>query len=215
MSPADNFYGDDPFNPATQDKDNETKHMSEVLRKAIDAMLYEARIAIPATITKVRGNSLVDVQINLQKRYIVDGLVTIPPIQGVPFMHPRGTGYWIKLPIAVGDCGHLIINDRSLDAWKVQGGTVDPNDPRRNALSDAVFYPGLYPNNAQLPGNPTDMILHNQQAEIYLQAGGKFKVTNGQNELFDILANALVLTGIGPQPFIAATVTQINSLKGS
>ncbi len=158
------------------------------MRLAIEGILYNLHTALPCRVTVVHNNSYVNVQPLIQRRYTTGTLVALPEIQMVPVSHPRGQDYWIKLPIAVGDLGTIIFCERSIDSWKVKGYLTDPKDARRHDLSDAIFFPGVYPMSENLPGDADDMILHNGDAELYLQKEGKFLVQGPEEELLDLVS---------------------------
>lgn len=210
---------DDLFDADSTALQSETQPFDAIILNAIDSTLKDVHTWLPAQITKINGNQSVNLQPLLQRKYKDGTLDTLPEIQNVPVWLPRGNNYWIKLPIAVGDTGIALFCERSLDTWKVSGGIVDPQDSRTHDLTDAIFIPGINGMNAQVPGNSTDMILHNQSAEIYLQPGGTFKVTNGSQELISniiqlvqALQQALTLTLLGPQPFMQITQLQLQQI---
>jgi len=230
---------DQPYSEDSSSFQNETPQPDQVMVNAIQALLYDLHTAMPGQVTKVRGNSVIDVQPLLKRRYRDGSLVVLPIIQNIPVMHQRGAGYSIKLPIAVGDTGLIVFTERSIDAWSVSGGIVDPADPRKHDLSDAIFLPGLYPNNNQVAGGATDMVLtngsntitisksgdmvlQNGSAIITLEAAGKFKIANAGQELLallDTLVNTLVsatvVDPIGPTnlPFSPSVITALNTIK--
>lgn len=211
---------DNLYNPSTVDYDNETKPLDVIIQDMINSQLYDLHTWLPCQVIQVRSNQFVDIQPLLQRKMIDGTSVSIPVLQNVHVAMPRGTDYWLKLPVAVGDTGVALFCERSLDIWMLRGGVVDPADPRRHDLSDAIFIPGIYPKSGEVVGNATDMTLHNGTAEITLQKSGKFKIKNNSQELITVLSslvddliNALVITGIGPQPFAPATLTALNQIK--
>lgn len=228
---------DQPFDDKTDDHLNETPTTDQVLLNAINAALLEVHTWLPCKITAVKGNSKVDIQPLIQRKFKDGTLVTLPIIQNVPVVHPRGANYGIKLPIAVGDTGIGLFCERSLDVWTVSGGTVDPKDGRHHNISDPIFVPGLFPFSNQIQGAATDMVLQSQgatitigagdmklvngNASITLQRAGKFLIKGQPEELFnnlvtlvDTLINATVLDPVtGPAPFTAATILLLNQIK--
>lgn len=217
---------DNPYDPASEDLENETRSLDIVIADAVDKKLYETHTWLPAVVTNVRGNQLVDIQPQLLRKYKDGKLVKIPVIQNVLVGMPRGKSYWIKLPVAVGDTGIALFCERSIDRWGVSGGFVDPQDSRKHHVSDAIFIPGIYPSNDQVVGAATDMVLHNGAAEIQLQPAGTFKMKNATNELLDLLTqtvqaiiDARVNTMLGPQQVInfedfEDLLAKLNTLKG-
>ncbi len=67
----------------------------------------------------------------------------LPVVPGVPVVFPGAGAYKITWPLAKGDTVLLVCSQASLDQWLQRGGTVDPRDPRKFDLSDAVAIPGL------------------------------------------------------------------------
>jgi len=208
----------------------ETLPLDEIIKRAIDRAFEDFHVWLPAQVTKIRDNGCVDVKPLLKRTYSDSKVVELPVIQNVLVGYPSGEDYWVKLPVAVGDVGKAFFCDKSLDLWSHKGGVVDPQDARQHDLSDAVFVPGLRVVPNKLPGNAADMVLHNGSAELYIQKTGKFRVTNGINELFNLLDqlfsllenDAYVNTMLGPQKFIASTQIKLsqlqakyNTLKGS
>jgi hypothetical protein len=60
-------------------------------------------------------------------------------------------------PVAAGDFVLLLFCEVSLDRWREVGGTdVDPGDPRRHSLSDAIAIPGMFSRAAVPTRAPTD-----------------------------------------------------------
>lgn len=212
---------DNPYNPNSQDYGGDTPPLDVIIRDAMTAASQKLNVWLPAQVVNIRGNQKVDIQLMLKRKYTNGQLVTLPPIQNVMVGMPMGQNYSIKLPIDVGDTGMALFCDRSLDVWSVQGGVVDPGDIRQHDLSDPVFIPGLVPFSGQTQDSTTDMVLKNGSAELHLQRAGTFLIKNTSNELLDLLDQLLDLlanntftnTELGPQPFIAGTVTVINQIK--
>lgn len=215
--PEENQYDD-----KTTNYTPETIPQAEIIRRAIRDALIKTRVMVPAVITKVLGNQKVNIQILLKSRYTNNQVVDIPELQNVMVSMPMGEDWSIKLPIAVGDVGYALFCDRSLDLWSSgDGSAVDPADTRAHDLSDAVFVPGLAPFSEQTEDNTTDMILTNGEAVLRIEKSGKFKLTNGTNELIDVIDqlmntlinNTFTLTESGPQPFIASTITALQQIQ--
>lgn len=207
-------------NPFDQDKDslqNETPPPDKVITDAIHAILYELHTSMPAQITKVVGNSRINVQPLLKRRLKTGDVFLLPEIQDVAVAHPRGKNYWIRLPVAVGDVGNLHFAERSLDKWLVSGGQIDPADPRKHHIADAVFYPGLYPFSDQVQGSADDMVLHNGAAELVLQSAGKFKLKNSAQELLNNLSTLVqtlsTASTVAGGPFVPSVVTALNQIQ--
>jgi hypothetical protein len=73
-------------------------------------------------------------------------LEPFPIIQSVPVVWPRAGGFFLTMPLAVGDLVLLVFADRSIDKFKSSRGTdTDPDDFRMHDIADAVALPGCYP----------------------------------------------------------------------
>lgn len=220
------------YNPWAEDQTEsvqDTPTFAEIMKIVTEGALLELHTWLPVIVTKVYPTGHVDLQPTLQAAYRDGAVVTLPIIQRVPIEQPRGANYWVKLPVAVGDLGRAVFCERSLDSWRVKGGIVDPADPRHHDMSDAIFIPGTYPDSEVLPGSANDdLVVHNGDAEISVQKTGRFKVKNESEELFNlldelltVLSAALMVTDIGPQPFMPETIeaieeiqTRLETLKG-
>lgn len=220
---------DRPYDPTSRDYQPQTLPLDQLFELAMRKLELRLNVWRPATVLAVKGTGKVDLQIQLQAKYVTDDApVTLPTIQDALVCQPRGAGYYIKLPVKVGDTGIALFCDRSLDSWSVQGGTVFPNDTRTHDLSDCVFIPGLYPFNNQIQDTTDDLIVKNGNAEMHIQSAGTFLIKNPQNEAFAVIdrlmANVDMLyqiltsetftnTMLGPQPFIASTISALNDAK--
>ena len=215
---------DNIYDPTKTPTDQETKSLAWVIMQAIRTNQLELHTAFPAEITAVTTPGfLVSVQPLLKRRFMDASVEPLPIIQNVPVVMPNGARYSIRVPVAVGDTGLCVVSERSLDVWKIHGGTVDPQDTRLHHLSDAVFIPGLYPMDdpVTVQGSPTSMQFNNWQGIIVIEQDGTMKFQNKLKsvELIDQLVQLVqaieamtVSTMIGPQPPInLATFTAIRS----
>jgi hypothetical protein len=209
-----------PFNPKVPPQQQETIPLEEVILQAIDNVLLDTHTWMPASVTKVINGSFVNIQPQLQRVYTAGNgsAVTLKEIQNVMIGCLSGMDYWIKPPVAVGDEGIALFCERSLDNYAVQGGITDPQSARHHSMTDPIFIPGLRPrsNPLPIPGTPTDMVLHNGLGEIYIQKSGKFRITNGSQELFANIISALqTLAGASTVvggPFIPSVVTALEEV---
>lgn len=128
-----------------------------------------------------------------------------PVITDVPVCFP-GAGEWrITFPLARGDTVWLEFASASLDLWLQRGGEVDPEDPRKNALSDAVAYPGVRDFAHALPGvSATSMVIGNGTIQIEvtgsaINAGGGLTIALGSGvaTLKSVLASWVPFAGDG------------------
>jgi len=115
----------------------------------MDARIFEIRVALPGKVEKIDLSAqMVDVKPQVKNRFVdEDGMVTVedlPVIPSVPISWPRGGGFFLTLPIAVGDTGLIVCADRSIDQWRKSGIAGDPIDLRTHNWQGAVFLPGLH-----------------------------------------------------------------------
>ena len=158
-----------------------TPSLAQVIRAAVQAHAADLRVAIPASVERVDlAKGLVDAR-PLVKDLVGDagGLtpLSLPVITNVPIVWPGAGGFRLTFPVAVGDSVLLVFADRSLDVWLAKGGEVDPGDPRRHALSDAIAIPGLRPFSGPWTGAASDGVTLGQDG------GLQVKVKSGTIEL--------------------------------
>jgi hypothetical protein len=117
--------------------------LEEGLSSAIGQSLKRVRTAMPAEVISFNAaQNTVDVQPLLQ-RSIRGNVGNMPPVMNVPVVFYGGGGFVVTFKPQSGDVCELIINDRSLDAWKAKGGISDPADHRTHDPSDAVALFGI------------------------------------------------------------------------
>jgi len=109
-----------------------TRSLPEILGLYADAVRAGIRKCLPATVTAVYPNrQTVDVQIcvNLPLATDLGEIVTepAPAISDVPLGIMRGGGFFVWLPVAVGDSVLVIFSDLSTDTWR--SGEGQPTDP--------------------------------------------------------------------------------------
>lgn len=194
----------------------ETPSLTQVIRDMIDQQLLELHTAMPGEIVEYDYNTnLAVVQPVIKRKFKqMAQAMPLPLISNVPVFFPSTKDAYLRLPIAVGDEGQIIFQERSIDNWLENGGVIDPLDPRKFHLSDAVFYPGLRSkNNALIPkGKTNSVVIKNSKSVIEIMTSGKFKITNGKDETFDLLVQLVQAildsktnTLLGPQPLINPT----------
>lgn len=191
----------------------QTPTLTEVIDGLVERHLYEMHTSLPVEIVSYdHGKNLATVQPVLKRKFKSEAAsITLPVIANVPVAFPRmGDGH-LRFPINTGDTGQLIINERSIDGWQVAGGIVDPQDTRKHALSDGVFYPGLAPDSKPMKSSAPDDSLELKQGESHIEitGAGKFKITDGTEELFDLLVQVLekMIEEMTEQGTLDSTVT--------
>lgn len=105
----------------------------------------------------------------------------LPTIVRVPVMFPGSGAFRITFPVLPGDIVLVVCTSCALDRWKALGGEVDPEDPRRGDLTDAIAIPGLH-HFADVPGGgPLFQIT--DAGEIHLGGTDKLATVAELNDL--------------------------------
>ena len=133
-----------------------------------------------------------------------DGTLTtqeFPPLQNVPIWFLGGGGYTVTNPIAVGDEGILLFNDRNLDTWLQTGAGQPPPEGRLHSLSDAIFLVGLRSSARALNGiSTTAMQIRSDNYTGPTGSGECVEIGPGKIQL---IANEVVIHGRNKSTFDA------------
>lgn len=207
-----------------------TPTLEEVLDDAIQDALLSVYTNMPGIVESYDPAKQTITARPAIKRTGADGVVSDRPlIENVPVIFPRGKKSSQTWPLAKGDPVTLVFSMRSLDVWKSKGGAVDPQDFRKFHITDAMAIPGGSSKSNPIAGASAENVRYvNDKAVIEMFPAGKFKVTNGTEELFDLLVQTIecliaakTITSAGPTPFwgetqavLAQLKTKLTSLKG-
>lgn len=212
-----------------------TPKLSDLLLASVEAKLRELNIALPGEVMEYDSSkNLASIRPLIKAKYKNESTAhDLPVINNVPIIFPRTKKAHLFLPIEAGDTGQILFNQRSLDIWLVAGGSVDPADSRMFDINDAVFIPGLFPQNAMINANPESLELNYDTAKMEITKDGKFSMRNAQAELLtelvkcltqmvdtltELSQNHMTNTMLGPQPPInlsayAGIKTQLETIK--
>lgn len=124
--------------------------------------------------------------------------LAFPVIHNAPVCFPCGGGgsIGVSFPIKPGDAGLIVFSESQLDDF-LNGG--DSDDPRRFALTDAMFIPGMYP--AAPPVSTTDpsaVVVQNGENTAVMTSSA-FTVTVGST-VFSVSGSGITGT-VGGVPF--------------
>jgi len=127
---------------------DENPTLAFLLARALETQLIHLRVGLPGRIEKFdAATQLADVQPLLQEEYPTangkTAVASLPVITNVPVFTPGGSNFVLTTPIEAGAQCWLQFSDRSLDVWNDRGGIVDPVDPRRHDLTDAICIVGV------------------------------------------------------------------------
>ena len=131
--------------------DLNTPSLSGSIQRIIDAALASAHIGMPARVESYDASQQRVSVKPIIRRGVVgeDGerfAESIPMIEDIPVIFFGAGLHKMTFPISKGDIVWLLFGEGSLDKWLAYGASdVDPDDDRRNALSDAVAIPGIMP----------------------------------------------------------------------
>ena len=125
-----------------------TDDRMELLRRQVDAIGIDLRVACPGIIDSVDfERQTCTVQLALRERLKgEDGKlnwVEVPILPDVPFFVYSGGGYCITLPIKKGDDCLVVFGDNCIDAWWQSGGVQNQVERRRHDLSDGFAIVGF------------------------------------------------------------------------
>lgn len=220
----------------------------------VEAIGYAARREIAKVRTTVPGvieaydaaTQSAEVKVVI-KRQTVEGVYFEDPVLvAVPVAFPQGGGFALHYPLAKGDPVTLVACERSLEEWLAAASPttiVEPSDPRRHDLQDAIVMPGVSVFAQPIPaamartdaitlglrdGSATVSVaddgaitLDNGACSITLGAGGSIDQISGDIKLGDLAAVALAKAGLVSTNFtnIAAVlgpiVTAWNAVAGA
>jgi len=124
--------------------------LPEVLDDHRQAILGELHISMPGRVKSYDAAKQTAEIIPCVRGTIPDGdgntiHEDLPVIPNVPIAWPRGGGFYMHFPLAVGDHVWLVFNTTSFAQWRATGEVSDPGDLRRGTISYPWAYPGAAP----------------------------------------------------------------------
>lgn len=177
----------------------------DVQDAALRNTLSDLHTCMPGEVVAVRagatdGRQFVDVLPMLQRVVVdEDGVPlseALPVLQMVPVAYMQGGGFFLSLPLRVGDTVLLVFAERSLDSW-IQTASpgartpVVPGDLSTHTLQGAVALPcGPAPRAALLAGvDATDMVVGTSDGTILARFRADGSVTIAEGTDYVALAN--------------------------
>lgn len=161
--------------------------LEDVIGEILDAHSAEMHVALPGKVVSYdAAKQVADVQPQLRDVFVgSDGEFVdrpFPVLPRVPVQFLRGGGFFVIVPVAVGDTGLLVFCDLPLDRWRSSGQSSHPGDLRRHSMTSAVFIPGLVPTGAALSeaSANADLVLGKAGGlNARVTSGGLFQVGAG------------------------------------
>lgn len=124
--------------------------LATLIRKAMDGRLRDVHTGIPGVVVRYDTDSQRAAVQPLVQRVFTDEkgerqAVPLPVVTDVPVIFPGADVRLIGWDVRKGDSVWLMFAEASMDRLLASGSSraVDPGDPRRHALSDAVAIPGF------------------------------------------------------------------------
>lgn len=215
------------FKETKNPQDKASPSLSQVLKEFQSNQNQNMRVSCPAQIIKYdKDKQVCDVRPCFKRKYKDESVVQSPIIYNVPVAFPRSGSSIISMPLKKNDYVMLVFQDRSIEKWMSSGGEIETADTRTHHISDAVAYPGFYPNNAKKNiANATDIIILNDESdnklEIRVKPNGKIQILNNSYDLVAVLDDcmkviraAVVYTCNGPKKLRHAEFSSVhNKLK--
>ncbi len=142
---------------------------ASVIARGIDDRLCDIHVAMPGRVEKVINGkpTRVDVKVMIQQTVeLEDGdgeliAVGAPVLPSVPVAILQGGGFFISVPVKVGDFGQIIFNERAIDRFRATGEVTPPGDNRCHSYAGATFWPGgLVPASAEVAdAHPDNLVI--------------------------------------------------------
>ena len=167
-----------------------TPTTADLLRSAVEERLADVWTCLPAYVSKVyadRGHQFVDVIPALTRPIRTeDGELQpeeLPQVTGVPVAHLQGGGFFVSVPLAVGDVVTLVFAQWSIDQWTESGerGSAAPVTSAATGLhspSGAIAFPsGPMPVPSLLKDvSPDKLVIARDGAERIEMGGGQVTI---------------------------------------
>lgn len=128
------------------------RSLAEVLNAHGDTLRNEMRKCLPAVVVKVHPErQTVDVQITVKNPIFTEFEEVVyqdqPSIADVPVGVLRGGGFFVWIPVQVGDSVMLIFSDLSTDTWRASDGAkpVNPGWAGKHTIDSPFAIPWIAP----------------------------------------------------------------------
>jgi len=125
---------------------------AEAFAIQFDAQSKLLRTNMPAQVVGVNSaRNTVDVQPVLKGVRSNGQEYLLPVINDVQIQYYGAGNFWVTFAPVAGDYCVLSVSDRSIEAWKKSGGTIDPILSRHHDMTDAFAYFGINPFPSVIP----------------------------------------------------------------
>lgn len=211
----------------------DTPTMTEVIENIVNRSLLDLHTAMPGIIQSYDPDKKTASVRPAIKRQFKDARPDqeLNIITDVPIAFLQTNTFIFTIPLKKGDEVLLIFSERSLDKWlnsgKLDSRIVNPEDPRKFSLSDAIAIPILKPIETGKKADPDNVFIEHYGNTLTISPKGNFTYTNEAggrlnldetgrysignkneellsilSELIELILAAVTNTMIGPQPFV-------------
>jgi hypothetical protein len=151
--------------------------LTEILGDHRDAILGELHVAMPGRVQTYDAAKQVADVVPCVRGTIPDSdgnviLEDLPVIPNVPVAWPRGGGFYLHFPLAVGDHVWLVFNSSAIAQWRATGEVSEPGDLRRSSLSYPFAIPAAAPDKQAFTDAPAS-----GEAVIGVPSGGSLRIS--------------------------------------
>ena len=177
-----------------------TPTLPEFIKQTINARVAELHTSMPGIVVSYdRAKRKADVQPCLQRKFADGAKENLPILRNVPVIFPQSKKCSIVWDLEKDDHVLLVFNERSIDNFVTRGGIVDPDDTRKHSLSDAVAYPGFWPDGNAVESLAGSLEIKNELAMFRQHDGKTYVGRAGETPAEPVLLGETVkeyLTGI-------------------
>lgn len=190
----------------------------DILKKSFNSFIGNMHTALPGRIESyIPAQKKANVKPLIKKKINNLQILPLPVITNVPVVFPGTNNAVLSFPLNPGDGCLIIFSERSMERFLSSvGEDVEPQDPRRFSLTDAICIPGLFPfPQPGKTGTGTSVELLNDIGFVDIQGSNNFAVLFNQlKTAFDNLLNAFnthVHGGVTPGGGSTATPTPVST----
>ena len=191
--------------------------LSDSINQSISAYMANVYTCLPAIVQSYDAKTKkVNVKPAIRMKFADDEEVSMPAIDSVPVMFPGTKNTVIQFPLNAGDTGAVFFSTRSLEFWlNGSGKETSSGTPRKFSLSDAIFYPGLFPFKAPgKVGTGQGLELHNKTGFIRINDAGEIELDGvtshvAKYEEMNIALQAQILQINANLTLIATAITNL------
>ena len=211
-----------------EDDKSRTPSLAEVIRKGAVYELGQVHTVVACRVVSYdRQNNQADVKPIMNQTFTDGDTQQFPVIPSCPVHVPEFGGFTLKAPLEEGQAVTLLVNERSMDEWVIEGNTdADARDRRRFDLSDGIVLAGIRPEDDPIIPEEGTLTIGSEDVEIRLKEDGTFAVESDGVELLelmddfldeadslrsqvdaiaDAISRSTVATAAGPQPLVPAS----------